>query len=147
MIGAQCNSTSVNLKQLDDHITEMEITVKALNAELSAARAFRPFLAKRENEPETATAPVPVQAALIPSTANGDGYGAVMRNIRAAIEKCPENYTVYNIETQLSALGVSIPREAISQAMSRLAKKGEVVVHERGSGRAPSIYRKESATT
>ena len=137
----------MTLAQLDLHIATLAETEKAIHEELDAARKFRPFLAKREPADPPATQPLATQTPLIPNETNGDGYGSTMKNLRAAIVQCPNDYTIYNVEEQLSKLSVAIPREIISQSLSRMARKGEILVQTRGAGRVPSVYRKEAVAS
>lgn len=138
----------MKLEQLDAHISELETSIKNRQAELAAAKAFRPFLVKFDQEHSSpATAPVESQPPLIPARPTLEGYGATIRNVRTAIAACPQEYTVYNVEQQLTAMGSTMAREAISQALSRLSKTKEIKIHKRGIGRAPSIYRKEAGAS
>lgn len=135
----------MNLAELDTHIEDLENKSKEIAKELAAAKNFRPFLAAREPGPATAPQKV-VQPPLIENNANGDGYGATLKNIRSAIGRCPTEYTVYNVENALTEMHITIPRMAISQALSRLAKRGEITVKTPGTGRAASTFTKQTTT-
>ena len=133
----------MKVEDLDNLISKLEDEGRRLQAELAAAKAFRPVLVKHEHGTTAATAPVLAQPPLIRTEENGDGYGAVMRNIRTAISRCPAHYSIYDVESALTQMGAPMQRDHISQALSRLARKNEIYLHKRGAGRVPSVYRKE----
>ena len=67
--------------------------------------------------------------------------------IRAAIEACPPDYTIYDIEKILATRGMKMKRETVSQSLSRFRRQGKIAVKKPGAGRAPTIYTKEVPTS
>lgn len=63
-----------------------------------------------------------------------------MAAIKAAIDKCPEEYSVFDIESKLIENGTPMKRTAISQTLSRM--KDELTIKTKGAGRKPTIYMK-----
>lgn len=88
--------------------------------------------------PQGVQPPLPIQQNGGPES----DYGANKRAVVAAIEKCPIKYSIYDVEKVLASEGHPLPRGAISQALNRLSKAGEIEQVEKGSGRRPAFYHK-----
>lgn len=69
-------------------------------------------------------------------------YGQVRKDILSAIDRCPDKYTVTDIEAVLATDNKSPGKTAISQWMTRLTDSGAVYRIADGSGRTPAIYSK-----
>jgi hypothetical protein len=111
-------------------------------------RLAKEFLAMwtRRNGTGFQTSPAMHQPPLIKDnakTADTNEYGASKRAILAAIEKCPTDYTLYDIEKVMAEQGTPMERGAISQALNRLSKGRVIKQLRKGSGRNPAVYRKD----
>lgn len=79
------------------------------------------------------------QEQLIPDSSNGESASDL---VRGAISKCPDQYSVLDVESALLASGIKMKRTKISQTLSRFMDAGKIFVHEKGAGRKVTIYRK-----
>lgn len=120
--------------------------IRQTEGDLKLAKEFLAMWRRRSGD-----APMPsmeaskaVQAPLIPSgekIVQGE-YGANKRAVLEAVEGCPTEYTIYDVEKVLAENGNPLLRPAISQALSRLSKDKHLTIHRKGGGRKPTVYRK-----
>ena len=129
--------------------SEQEIVnwVKQTERDLRTAREFLDMWHRRNaaNKPPTMEPPQAVQAPLLSESRgeeNGADYGATKRALLAAIAKCPEQYTVYDVEKASAEAGALLTKAQIQQGLSRLAKHKQINIVKKGAGRQPAIYRK-----
>ena len=132
----------MKIQELDTLIAKLEDHICRLDAELSAAKAFRPVLIKHEHGEAAAENSIPIQR-LLNGSAHKPEYGATVNAIKnAIIEKCPMEFSVYDVEQALSNRHPNISRESISQCLSRW-RGDKIQVKTPGAGRKPEIYTKE----
>ncbi len=124
--------------------TSIEEFIRETEKDLLVAKQFLAMVKRRNGTiPLPSMEPVPAQIPLIKTHPQGGEYGANKRWLLAAIEKCPLEYTIYDIEKALVELGNPLERPVIQQAMSRFVSKGEVYVLKKGAGPKPSTYTKK----
>ena len=127
-------------------MTESEIQefIRQTEKDLQVAKEFLAMWRRRNAAKPSMEPPRSVQTPLIPDAEGGRQgiYGANKQAILKAIQKCPEEYTIYDVEKALGELGSPLARPSISQAMSRLANNKDISLLRKGGGRKPAIYRK-----
>ncbi len=121
---------AISEKQIHDFISQLQ-------DDLSTAHKFLQMWRRRTNT----TMPVGEgQPELLSSLQTGTS--SIADQIRAAIEKCPQQYSVVDVESALIADGITMKRTKISQTLSRFMEAGKIKVHEKGVGRKATIYKK-----
>lgn len=128
-------------------MTEKEIVdiIKQTEKDLHIAKEFLSVWRRRNGAPSPASLE-PARAAQPPlpvvhPAANGD-YGANKKLLLRAVELCPNEYTIYDVEKALVELGSPLKRAVVQQGVSRLAKAKAISVKTKGSGPRPTIYTK-----
>lgn len=135
----------MKLQDIDALIAKIEDDIRRLDAELSTAKAFRLVLVKHEHGKRVIDEPMHIQRVLNGS-ADRSAYGATGNAIKnAIIERCPQEFSLHDIEEALSDMQLSIPRPSISQCLSRWSGD-KIQVKTPGTGRKPTIYTKEGHT-
>ena len=131
---------------LEESIASLEAEFSEQKRAIEAARTYLAYLQKSTSGPALKPEPVALLLPLTPKS-NGTKSEKTSHAIRSAIESCPTDYTIYDIESLLSERGKSIERTTISQIVSRLVSAGTVHVKQRGRGPKPSIFTKEATTS
>jgi hypothetical protein len=135
----------MKIQDLDTFIAKHEDHIRRLDAELSAAKALRLVLIKHEHGEAAAENSIHIQRHLN-GLALRPGYGSTVNAIKNAIlEKCPEEFSIYDIEQALSDSRPDVSRESISQCLCRW-RGDKIQVKTPGAGRKPTIYTKEGCT-
>lgn len=129
----------MNTQYIDGVISELE-------NDLQTAKRFKAMLERRNGLPKTAPTERQkvVQTPLIKETQENRSveYGATKQSVLKAIERCPEQYSINDIEKALKEDGVPIARSAISQVLTRMIKRNDISLFRQGVGRKPSIFKK-----
>lgn len=117
--------------------TQIQDFISQLQDDLSTAHKFLQMWRRRTN---TTLPGEGEQPDLISNSQTGSS--SIADQIRAAIEKCPQQYSVADVESALIADGITMKRTKISQTLSRFMEAGKIKVHEKGVGRKATIYKK-----
>ena len=123
-------------------LTHLRSEVFQLEADIKAAKDFRKAFPRFMEDAPTMQ-PVHVQVApliVLPETKSQSDSSI----IRSAIERCPVDYTIYDIEKHVAEMGHAITRLKISQTMSDWARKEKVRVKVRGVGNSVATYTKDT---
>jgi hypothetical protein len=131
--------------ELDELITRLESEIKTKQKDLEIARQFRSALPRfHAFNGQALTAPQAEKQ--IPLMPEERSYGTVSDAVRSAIERCPVNYTIRDVERIVAETSlIDLSRNVISQVLHRLTRLGELKVLEKGRGRRPTLYTKEGA--
>src|SRR5688572_23968085 len=103
-------------------ISEKQITdfIAQLRDDLATADKFLAMWRRRNQLPER-----PKGDTFPALGTNGDGdYGDVAKIVRDAINKCPIQYNVNDVDSAVRAAGHHLSRETIGQALNRFARAG-----------------------
>lgn len=124
-------------------------SIRMLEEELASAKKYLAVYRRQHgiSSEEKNTNPIPPKQpssfleGMIDSNLDSK-YGHVKAEILAAIERCPMEYTVQDIEAILTNDGKSPNKTVVSQWMTRLTKTGAVNRIREGAGRSPALYSK-----
>jgi len=72
----------------------------------------------------------------------GQEYGAVSKAVRAAFPYMPEIFTIADLLRHFGKHGPTMNVKQIATVMNRLVKKDTTIIHQRGKGSRPTIYKK-----
>ncbi|MGA2749569.1 MAG: hypothetical protein ABSG59_12395 [Verrucomicrobiota bacterium] len=73
-------------------------------------------------------------------------YGELAETVEGAIKLAPARYTIANLFEILQKIGKPLEKKQISTVLMRMAKKEKILVHRRGKGSRPTIFKNVSET-
>lgn len=130
--------------ELDELIGRLESELRQKQKDLDVAKRFRDAFPRLVSPEQAERSDAPSTAKQIPLVSENGAYGAVTDAVRAAIERCPVEYNIYDVETALNRHSLmDVERSLLSQVLHRLTKQGELHVREHGRGRRPTKFTKE----
>ena len=136
------NELDARIAAKEGRLARLRQEASQLQLDIAAAKAFREAFPRimAPDESSATTSAVPLEIApLIPSHESLTTAG----KIRHAMERCGDDFTLYDIEERLMESGFQgISRNMISIVLSDWARRKKIFVRERGGGRSPSIYTK-----
>ncbi len=112
----------------------IERHIKILEDELATAKKFLASVLARNQT----TSPY------VSLNGSKPGYGKISEDVRAAIARLRNRFTIKDVEISLSEMGKKIDRLTIARCINRLliAKKPEIRVVRKGKGRKAARYGK-----
>lgn len=67
-------------------------------------------------------------------------YGAILHFVRTAILRCPNRYTIKDVQDALVLMKEHLTQASVADTMQRLLRKQEIRVTKRGKGGRRTIY-------
>lgn len=135
----------ISEKQLLDQIEKLKSDRDQLDDDIQTAEKFLSMWRRNQRaQPASSPDPAPLANALkVESANNGNGYGSLAKHVRIAILDCPESYNIDDVMGSLKKIpDVEYGRDNVNQALSRLARMGEITIQTKGAGKRPTVFMK-----
>ena len=68
-------------------------------------------------------------------------YGAILHLVRTAILRCPDRYTIKDVQDALLLMEEQLTQASVADAIQRLLRKQEIHVAKRGKGGKRTTYK------